>query len=253
MSKQRTKRKKGKKKDIGVLTGLLVCFTAVVIFFAGTLSTSSDEGTSLPGLVRKVQDSVVVISVGGEYYGWSGSGVIISNNGLVLTAGHVLRYADVNDITVHFRDGTTAKVLSTYVEDERVADIGLLKIDLSTLTGPEGGTPIALQPCTFGTANVGEEVFAIGEPFGLVWSVTSGIVSGLGRQESFFGSVKLLQTDCPLNPGNSGCPVFNMNGEVIGICIGGIGGADGIGFCVPSSTCNLVISKYLIIEMLHRS
>jgi len=249
LSKRRTKRKKGKKEGVGVLTGLLVCFTAVIIFFAGTLSTFSDKGTSLSDLVKQVQDSVVMISVGDEYYGWSGSGVIISNDGLILTAGHVLNDAYADDITVYLADGTSVKVVSTYVEDKSLVDIGLLRIDLSDLPVSKRN----LSFCTFGTAGVGEQVFAIGEPFGLVQSVTAGIVSKLNRKDDFFGSVSLLQTDCPLNPGNSGCPLFNMYGEVVGICIGGIIYSDGIGFCVPSSICSLVIDKYLITERLRKS
>jgi len=106
------------------------------------------------------------------------------------------------------------------------------------------------KPSTFGTARVGEKVFAIGEPFGLFQTVSYGIVSALNVGIDFFGEKNLLQTDTPTNPGNSGCPLFNMNGEITSIVVGGKRLADGITFCVPEDICRLVIDKYMAIRAL---
>jgi len=203
--------------------------------------------SALPLLIQRVKSSVVKIDVNTPGIRYSGSGVMISKGGLILTAGHMIidsKYMDVNDITITFIDGTTATVSAVYKEDDKVVDLGLMQISMPN--------DITFNVACFGDAVLGEDIFAIGEPFEFFQTVSHGIVSALNVKDSFFGSVKLLQTDCPLNPGNSGGPLFNMEGQVIAICVCGIHNSDGMGFCVPTNVCKLVIKKYFIEEELSR-
>jgi len=247
----------------------LVCLILILILIClGSLRRDSTVNTlekaaiqpavrSLPSAINLVWDTVVKIEVKGvsEWDSWSGSGILISDD-LVLTAGHVVEDVELYEdpemiyklgqpITVEFIDGVKAVVVDIYREDPEITDIGLLRIEIpdSNVSRPE---------ITFGTAVVGETVFAIGEPFGLFPSVTSGIVSALNvdLEDDYFGEMNLFQTDTPLNPGNSGGPLFNLEGELVAICVGGIYGSDGIGYCIPMDVCKLVIEKYEAIKAL---
>jgi len=221
----------------------------------------------LPNLVKQVVSSVVKVTIQTDYDKWSGSGVFIAED-LILTAGHVVDniaieqntdpeylYKVGSPIEVELIDGTKLKVVDTYKEDVGITDLGLIKVKWPEFTiciVPEPTKPI---PLVFGTAQVGEQVFAIGEPFEFFPTVTHGIISALNVdiKDDFWGEADLLQTDCPLNPGNSGCPLFNMKGEIVGICVGGYGAINqnsGVSFCVPSKICQKVIEKYLAIKAL---
>jgi S1-C subfamily serine protease len=212
----------------------------------------------LPKLVKKITPSIVKIEVHpgfdewtGEEMGWSGSGVFVAPD-LILTVGHVVDRVMIEQnadpeyiwkvglpVVVKLVDGMELKVVDVYQADHNLTDLGLLRVEFPN----DVNKP---TPLTFGKVNVGEQVFAIGEPYGLFPSVTSGIVSAIdvNDPEDFFGKANLLQTDCPINPGNSGCPLINMGGEIIGICVGAIRPADGIGFCVPADICKWVIELY---------
>lgn len=153
-----------------------------------------------------------------------GSGFIISADGYVLTNAHVVAHA--RQITVTLTDKRTFKgrVIGA---DER-SDVALLKIDGSNLPVAKLGKSAELK--------VGQWVVAIGSPFGLDNSVTSGIVSALGRQLPDDSYVPFIQTDAAVNPGNSGGPLFNMNGEVVGInsqILSRSGGFMGISLAIP--------------------
>jgi serine protease Do len=152
-----------------------------------------------------------------------GSGFIMSANGYILTNAHVVQRAD--EITVKLTDGRefNAKPIGA---DERT-DVALLKIDATGLPAVKTGNSADLE--------VGEWVVAIGSPFGLENSVTAGIVSAKSRilQEAL---VPFIQTDVAVNPGNSGGPLFNMKGEVVGInsmIFSGTGGYMGLSFAIP--------------------
>jgi len=230
----------------------MLVFVAIIGFILGIVFINPFIPKSLPTLVRQVDDSVVLIEVDYyrhneeykyEYNGWSGSGVIISKDGLILTAGHVVDFGSLEyaNVTVTLKDGTILEVIDSYMISKDITDIGILKVDINGYN---------LQVANFGTAEIGETVFAIGEPFGFFQTVTSGIVSGLNVDEDFFGKKNLLQTDTPINPGNSGCPLFNMKGEIVAIAVGGISPADGMGFCVPSEVCLAVLDIYNAIKLL---
>jgi serine protease Do len=154
----------------------------------------------------------------------AGSGFIISSDGYILTNAHVVE--DAEDLTVRLTDKREfpAKVIGA---DERT-DIALIKIDAANLPGVKIGNPDALR--------VGEWVIAIGSPFGFDNSVTAGIVSAKGRSLPQENYVPFIQTDVAVNPGNSGGPLFNMSGEVVGVnsqIISRSGGYMGLSFAIP--------------------
>jgi serine protease Do len=158
-----------------------------------------------------------------------GSGFIISADGFVLTNAHVVEAAD--EITVKLTDKRELK--AKVIGSDRRTDIALLKIDASGLPFVRFGDPNRLR--------VGEWVVAIGSPFGFENSVTAGIVSAKGRslpQENF---VPFIQTDVAVNPGNSGGPLFNLRGEVVGInsaIYSRTGGFMGLSFAIPIDVAN---------------
>jgi serine protease Do len=164
-----------------------------------------------------------------------GSGFIIDPTGYIVTNNHVIDGAD--EITVTLTDNTTLKA-KLIGKDERV-DLALLKV--------ESDKPLKFVPIgDSDTARVGDVVLAIGNPFGLGGSVTAGIVSARGRDIRQGPYDDFIQTDAAINRGNSGGPLFNMNGEVIGIntaIYSPSGGSVGIGFSVPSNLAKPVIAQ----------
>ena len=164
-----------------------------------------------------------------------GSGFIIDTAGIVVTNNHVIDGAD--EITVILQDNTTIKA-TLLGRDERT-DIAILKIT----------TDHPLVAVSFGDSEksrVGDWVLAIGNPFGLGGSVTAGIVSARGRNIEQGPYDNFIQTDAAINKGNSGGPLFNMDGEVIGIntaIISPSGGSIGIGFAVPSDSATVIVDQ----------
>ena len=169
-----------------------------------------------------------------------GSGVIVSESGLVLTNLHVVRRA--NKLEISLLDGTRfGAVVIGYDEPN---DLALLKVvgDI-----PEG----KLQAAVFGKPDdlfLGETVITIGNPFGLEHSVSQGVLSAINRNysddDSSFGDI--LQTDAAINPGNSGGPLINLNGEVIGINQAIRRDASGIGFAIPVKRVEEFLSYWLL-------
>ena len=163
-----------------------------------------------------------------------GSGFIISTDGYVLTNAHVVEAAD--EITVKLNDKREFK--AKVIGSDKRTDIALIKIDATGLPAVKFGDPNRLK--------VGEWVIAIGSPFGFENSVTAGIVSAKGRslpQENF---VPFIQTDAAVNPGNSGGPLFNMRGEVVGInsqIYSRTGGFMGLSFSIPIDVANDIATQ----------
>ena len=158
-----------------------------------------------------------------------GSGFIISADGYILTNAHVIDGAE--EVTVRLTDKREFK--AKVIGADRRTDVALIKIDASGLPAVRFGDP--------GKLRVGEWVVAIGSPFGFDNTVTAGIVSAKGRslpQENF---VPFIQTDVAVNPGNSGGPLFNMRGEVVGInsqIYSRTGGFMGLSFAIPIDVAN---------------
>lgn len=154
----------------------------------------------------------------------SGSGFIISSDGYILSNHHVVEGADEVIVRLNDRRELDAKVIGS----DKQSDVALLKIEATNLPFVKLGDSTNLE--------VGEWVVAIGSPFGFDYSVTSGIVSALGRSLPGDNYVPFIQTDVAINPGNSGGPLFNMKGEVIGInsqIYSRTGGFMGLSFAIP--------------------
>jgi Do/DeqQ family serine protease len=165
-----------------------------------------------------------------------GSGVIIDAKGLIITNNHVVAGAD--DVRIALADGREFAAKVTF-KDERL-DLAMLKID----AGKD-----ALEALTVGDSDaveVGDLVLAVGNPFGVGQTVTSGIVSGLARSKIGEGDFSyFIQTDASINPGNSGGALINMRGELIGIntmIYSRDGGSNGIGFAIPANLLKVFIA-----------
>ncbi len=164
-----------------------------------------------------------------------GSGFIIDPAGIVVTNNHVIDGAD--EITVTLQDGTTLK--AAVVGRDTKTDIAVLKVK------PDKPLP-ALAFGDSDKSRVGDWVLAIGNPFGLGGTVTAGIISARGRDIQQGPYDNFIQTDAPINRGNSGGPLFNMDGEVIGIntaIYSPSGGSIGIGFSIPASLAKTVVEQ----------
>ena len=253
----------------GFVVGGIVGATAVILLFAfiiipsenvGTpeLITSNGHDTTILGdetsytakgnlnlvqLFEKSEAGVVKIGVqrgpdGPRDTPGMGSGFVYDNLGHIITNAHVVEGA--SKATVTFLDGTQYD--AEIVGKDKFTDIAVIKVSEK---------PRLLHPLQMGDSSqlhVGEPVAAIGNPFGLSGSMTSGIVSQIGRllptQDSGFSIPDVIQTDAAINPGNSGGPLLNMKGEVIGIntAIQSISGEfSGIGFAVPSNTALKIV------------
>lgn len=160
-----------------------------------------------------------------------GSGVIISKNGYIITNNHVI--AGASKIYVKLYDGKTLK--AKVIGKDPQVDLALLKIN-------DGNNLPAAILGDSSKSQIGEWVLAIGNPFGLGWTVTNGIISAKGR--AIGGPYEdFIQTNAAINPGNSGGPLINMKGQVIGINTAIIKGAQGIGFSIPINVVNQVLPE----------
>src|SRR5438128_1220135 len=165
-----------------------------------------------------------------------GSGVIVTNEGHIITNNHVVDQVD--EIEVQLSDGRTKK--ARLVGADSQVDLAVLKID------DPGVKPLKLADSD--TVQAGDFVLAIGNPFGFEETVTGGIISSKMRPNRTDAFGDLLQTNAAINPGNSGGPLINLRGEVIGIntaIISRSGGSQGIGFAIPSRTIRTALESLL--------
>jgi Do/DeqQ family serine protease len=170
----------------------------------------------------------------------AGSGVIVdAENGYILTNNHVVENADKIEVSLYNKDSLEAEVVGT----DPATDIAVLKVE------PKGEELVEIAIGDSEELRVGDFVIAIGNPFGLGHTVTSGIVSGLGRSGiSQEGLEDFIQTDASINPGNSGGALVNMRGELVGInsaILSSTGGNIGIGFAVPTAIASSVMKQIL--------
>jgi serine protease Do len=166
-------------------------------------------------------------------YGGVGSGFLFASDGQILTNAHVV--ANTRWVQVTLSDGRTFD--ASVVGSEPDADIALLRIGAEHLPVAElGSAPL----------RVGQLVIAVGNPYGLNWTVTAGVVSALGRTLQGPGSrpmTDLIQTDTPINPGNSGGPLVDSSGRVVGITTAMLPMAQGLGFSIPVETIKSALAR----------
>ncbi|MGI6376504.1 MAG: S1C family serine protease [Anaerolineae bacterium] len=195
---------------------------------------------------ERVSPSVVyitsrVITMG--YFGaypseGSGSGFVIDQQGHIVTNNHVVEGAD--SIEVLLFDGTNVAAAVVGVDPEN--DLAVLEVDVSS------DKLMPVDTSFDGELRVGQRAIAIGNPFGLGWTLTTGVISSLGRplQESNGLTVyNVIQTDAAINPGNSGGPLLNSRGQLIGVNTAIRSGADNIGFAVPISTVKRIVPELI--------
>jgi S1-C subfamily serine protease len=224
-----------------------VVVPAVVL--AGWLLAPPVEGAeSLRKVFKQVDASVVVVQtnryqvVTGPKMQLTtlpglGSGVIISADGKIMTAAHVVQTAD--EIKVQFQDGET--VTATVLTSDPAADVALLQIERV----PAGITVAQLGDSD--EVEVGDQIFIVGAPVGMSHTVTVGHISARRKPNAMYGGMsraEFFQTDAAINQGNSGGPMFNMAGEVIGIVshiISKSGGFEGLGFVVTSNLAHRLL------------
>ena len=210
---------------------------------------SPDEANNID-LYQRLNPAVVNITSVSFEYNWflepvpqqgTGSGSIIDAKGHVLTNYHVVK--DASELSVTLADGVDYKGKIVGVDPEN---------DLAVIQFDPKGTRLSVIP--FGSSSglrVGQKVLAIGNPFGLDRTLTTGIISGLGRPvktESGIVIREMIQTDASINPGNSGGPLLNSKGEMIGVntmIYSPSGGSVGIGFAVPIETARRVVPDLL--------
>ena len=251
----------------GFVVGGIVGATAIILLFAFIIVPSQEIGTpdlitsnghstifgdetssltkknlTLVELFEKSEESVVKINVerisSATDTGGVGSGFVYDNLGHIITNAHVVDGA--SKATVTFLDGS--QYSAEIIGEDRFTDIAVIKVSEK---------PRLLHPLQMGDSSllqVGEQVAAIGNPFGLSGSMTSGIVSQMGRlmatPDTAFSIPDVIQTDAAINPGNSGGPLLNMKGQVIGIntaILSGTGEFAGVGFAIPSNTVSKIV------------
>jgi serine protease Do len=172
-----------------------------------------------------------------------GSGFVWSSEGIIVTNNHVVEGA--SRITVNFSDGT--QVPATLIGVDPDSDVAVLRVDAKNLLAAPIGTSSDLL--------IGETVIAVGNPFGLSGTVTTGVVSALGRsvpsKEAGRTFTDFIQTDASINPGNSGGPLLNIEGRVIGINTMIYANAQGIGFAIPVDRARKVVQDILRYGQVH--
>jgi serine protease Do len=221
----------------GLLMAISVCFATPVV--AGEVSDTFEKVHSSVVVIETVQQELVprgqgtMASVGGL-----GSGVLISADGKVMTAAHVVQTAEKVTVTFVTGEVIEARILST----EPSADVALLQLESPP---PESAHKAVLGDSD--EARVGDEVLVIGAPLGISHTLTVGHLSARREPTRMMGEFQLaefLQTDAAINVGNSGGPMFNLDGAVIGLVshiISQSGGSEGLGFAVSSNTARRLL------------
>ena len=246
---------------VAVMVALLVLLTSQYPIMAQQQQQNStvvdvmpakDNESSLNSIFKEVENSVVqitrkvppssILPPGPETENATtlGSGFVYDNKGRIITNNHVVGDAKIVDITLVDGNRYTANVIGTDI----FSDIAVIEIVGENLTEQ---SPPPLRPLIIGNSSeleVGEQVIAIGNPFGLAGTMTTGIISQTGRllpdSLTGFSIPNAIQTDTVINPGNSGGPLLNMNGQVIGMNTAGLFGS-GIGFAIPSNAITRIV------------
>ena len=201
-----------------------------------------EGGLSLQDIYTMNIPSVVSISCSGMTDTTTGTGVILSESGYILTNFHVVEDAETISVTLSDQRILTGLLIGA----DKLTDLAILYVDAADLTPAQFGDSAALR--------VGDAVAAIGDPLGaqLQGSMTNGIISAINRNVTVNGySIELIQTNAALNAGNSGGPLINCYGQVIGINTmkitqsGGASSVEGVGFAIPSATVKEIVDQLL--------
>src|SRR5918999_4978970 len=253
---------------VAVMVALLVLLTSQYPIMAQQQQQNStvvdvmpakDNESSLNSIFKEVENSVVqitrkvppssILPPGPETENATtlGSGFVYDNKGRIITNNHVVGNAKIVDITLVDGNRYTANVTGTDI----FSDIAVIEI-VENFTELSSSSPPPLKPLIIGNSSeleVGEQVIAIGNPFGLAGTMTTGIISNAERLLPIgglgFSIPNAIQTDALINPGNSGGPLLNMNGQVIGMntatFISATSGFSGIGLAIPSNAITRIV------------
>jgi len=239
------------KEKIAKTAFFIILFSNFFLSSALQAQLTEDEKNTIE-IVKKAQNSVVFITniqLVRDFFSWteeavprgSGSGFVWDDKGHIITNYHVIEDGDLFNVTLPNQEERQAKLIGK----EPNKDIAVLKIE---------GSLSGLFPIKVGTSSnlqVGQKVIAIGNPFGFDHTVTTGIVSALGRSMPGAGGVTIrdmIQTDASINPGNSGGPLLNSSGELIGMntmIISPSGASSGIGFAIPVDTIKKIVPQII--------
>lgn len=227
----------------GVFVAMLIVAVAIAPWIPKAMA-GSDCTEPIPELFKRVSPSVVLITaltidrfkVSDRVNRVIGSGFIISDDGLVLTNSHVVFGRQA--ITVTLDDGSKAR--AKLLGADPILDLAVIQIPAS----PKGHPKVSLGDSD--AVQIGEEVIAIGNPFGLEQTLTRGVISGVNRilpESPMSQMLPLIQTDASINPGNSGGPLLNRCGEVVGVNTSILTDAQNIGFAVPINVARRVLPE----------
>jgi len=213
---------------------------------SGTRQTVASTGLTATEIYQRDSAGIVSIKAVTQNGQDSGTGIVLNQQGLILTNDHVI--ARATSLTVNAGGATSTTRPATVVGEEANSDLALIRVDPSGL----GLKPLKLV--SSGSVQVGDSVYAIGNPYGLEETLTRGIVSALDRRISAPDGAKItgaIQTDAALNPGNSGGPLLNEQGYVVGVnsqiasdaadVAGSQPGSTGVGFAISSNTVAQVV------------
>ena len=229
-------------------SGFRSLVAAVIVTFSALSATAQSPTPPLRDIFRRVRPTVVVIATrqkelapegrrGFVDLQGLGSGVVISETGQVLTAAHVVQTAET--IVVSFSESVV--VPARVVASSLASDVALLQLEK---------VPPGVVAARLGDSNrveIGDSVFVVGHPFGLDYTLSTGVLSARRRPKKTAGTMTLrevFQTDAAVNQGNSGGPMFNMQGEVVGIVsalVSKSGGFEGLGFATPSNVARQLL------------
>ncbi len=209
----------------------------------GARKGTQPAGTeSISDIYKRVSLGVVFVQAGSATSGATGSGFVYDKEGHIVTNDHVVEEANQFSVRIGV---DTKPIPAQLVGKDPSSDLAVLKVDPNAVKG-------GLQPLELGDSNAlepGDQAIAIGSPFGLEGTVTTGIVSSLGRTieaPNGFPIANAIQTDAAINPGNSGGPLLDGNGRVIGVnsqIKSGSGSNSGVGFAVPVATIKFVVPQ----------
>ncbi len=217
---------------------VLLCVLISFTIFTGMYFPIPMISPTVPGLVTKVLPAVVELQPESGY--WRGAGVFISGDGWIMTAGHVV--ADQEVMIVTMQDGS--KHMSINIISDPNSDIAILKIDFSDPNSNIETVSYVRMSRTY--PQLGEPVFTIGHPLGMLYSISLGIVSNVHQDVPSWG-LNLIVTDAEVTYGNSGGPLLNMDGRLVGIIVAGSYYFTGLeqNFAVPVTRGKKLYDEYI--------